>query len=79
MTWARCIPIRPKSAISKTHYNPNSRLRHDKTFPVSDSLPEDSPIVTAYDTAAAMEGFLQDTAFRAWICGNHGLTGAPMA
>ena len=40
-------------------------LFFEKTFSVFDYLPENSVIVTAGDTGAAMEGFLHDTAFRA--------------
>ena len=40
-------------------------LFFEKTFSVFDYLPEGSLVVTAGDTAAAMEAFLHDTAFRA--------------
>ena len=40
-------------------------LFFEKTFSVFDYLPENSLIVTAGDTGAAMEAFLHDTAFRA--------------
>ena len=40
-------------------------LFFEKTFSVFDYLPENSLVVTAGDTDAAMDGFLSDTAFRA--------------
>ena len=40
-------------------------LFFEKTFSVFDYLPENSLVVTAGDTAAAMDAFLHDTAFRA--------------
>ena len=40
-------------------------LFFEKTFSVFDYLPENSLVVTAGDTGAAMEAFLHDTAFRA--------------